>query len=108
MTHIRKNMIMANDGFKCANCKRIVDPHTAGSCRNHCPYCLFSMHVDESVPGDRASDCKSLMIPIAVELNKKKGTRLIHLCKSCGKKVYNRTAPDDDWELICSLSRVPH
>jgi hypothetical protein len=47
------------------------------------------------------------MAPVGVELNKKKGTRIVHVCKSCGHKAYNRMAPDDDWELICRLSRIP-
>jgi hypothetical protein len=105
--HIRKNMIDANEGFKCANCKRTVGPHEGGSCRNHCPYCLFSLHVDKDVPGDRLSECQGLMAPTGAELNKKKGPRLFHVCKSCGQKVVNRCAPDDDWELVCRISRIP-
>ncbi len=105
--HIRKNMIAANEGFKCANCKRIVEPATEGVCRNHCPFCLHSLHVDLDVPGDRANECRGLMAPIGMENNKKKGTRILHMCKSCGQKSYNRTAPDDDWNLICELSRRP-
>jgi hypothetical protein len=105
--HIRKNMIQANEGFKCKNCRRVVEPHTGGSCRNHCPFCLFSLHVDLEVPGDRANECQGLMAPVGVENNKKKGTRIIQVCKECGVKSYNRVAPDDDWDLICNLSRIP-
>jgi len=105
--HIRKNMIDANEGFKCANCKRTVGPHEGGSCRNHCPYCLFSLHVDKDVPGDRLSECQGLMAPTGVEQNKKKGVRIIHVCKTCGQKAVNRMAPDDDWELVCRISRIP-
>jgi len=105
--HIRKNMLKANEGFKCKNCGRMVEPHGGGSCRNHCPFCLHSLHVDLDVPGDRESECKNLMVPVAVENNKKKGTRIKHMCKSCGFEIFNRIAPDDDWELICRLSRVP-
>lgn len=105
--HIRKNMIQANEGFKCKHCKRSVDPHTGGSCRNHCPYCLYSLHVDLEVPGDRANECMGLMVPIGMEENKKKGTRILHMCQQCGFKGFNRIAPDDDWELICRLSRSP-
>jgi len=100
-------MIAANEGFKCANCHRIVEAHTGGSYRNHCPFCLHSLHVDQDVPGDRASECKGLMVPIGMENNKKKGTRILHMCKVCGHKAFNRIAPDDDWELVCSLSRIP-
>ncbi len=100
-------MIQANEGFKCKQCKKMVEPHTGGSCRNHCPYCLYSLHVDLNVPGDRLNECEGLMVPISVENNKKKGTRILHMCRSCGFKGFNRIAPDDDWELICRLSRVP-
>jgi len=47
------------------------------------------------------------MVPAGVELSKKKGTRVLHICQKCGHKIYNRTAPDDDWDLICKLSRIP-
>jgi len=63
--------------------------------------------VDLELPGDRQSECKGLMVPTGVELNKKKGPRVIHVCKACGHKAINRMAPDDDWDLICSLSRIP-
>lgn len=103
----RKNPIKKNEGFKCAQCKKKIPPHQAGGCRNHCPFCLCSMHVDEKVPGDRLSECQGLMKPVGIELNKKKGPRVIHVCQQCGIKTYNRTAPDDDWALICQLSRIP-
>jgi len=34
---------------------------------DHCPKCLWGKHVDEEVPGDRASMCKGLMQPIRSE-----------------------------------------
>ena len=102
-------LIKINEGFTCKNkkCKKNVAPHAAGSCRNHCPYCLFSLHMDLETPGDRLSECQSLMAPIDSELNKKKGPRLEHMCQSCGYKSFNRVAPDDAWDLICQLSRIP-
>lgn len=100
-------MIQNNEGFQCVKCKMHVEKHPGGSCRNHCPYCLCSLHVDLDVPGDRKNECKGLMKPIGVELNKKKGTRVIHMCQECGQKSYNRTAEDDNWDLICELSKVP-
>lgn len=103
----KKHPTKINEGFKCQKCKMPVPPHEAGSCRNHCHHCLYSMHVDLETPGDRLSECKGLMAPIGIELNKKKGTRVIHMCQKCGFKAYNRTAPDDNWDLICQLSRVP-
>jgi len=105
--HIRKNMIKGNKGFTCKQCKKKVGKHTGGSCRNHCPFCLYSLHVDLEVPGDRKCECEGLMVPVGLELNKKKGDRIIHICQKCGHKSYNRIAPDDDYDLICELSRVP-
>ena len=102
----RNNPITRNEGFTCAKCGKKVKPHDGGSCRNHCNYCLYSFHVDV-VPGDRLSECEGLMKPVGIQLNKKKVTRVIHVCQKCGIKTYNRSAPDDDWDLICELSRIP-
>jgi hypothetical protein len=96
-----------NEGFTCAKCERAVPPHAGGSCRNHCPFCLHSLHVDEKVPGDRLSDCQGVMAPIGFEQGRRKGPRLEHMCVTCGFKAFNPAAPDDDWELICQLSRIP-
>lgn len=46
-----------NETFVCKVCGRTVVPEGAGSShRNHCPNCLYSLHVDIN-PGDRESDC---------------------------------------------------
>jgi len=100
-------MIANNKGFVCKKCGKKVGKHTGGSCRNHCPFCLYSLHVDLDVPGDRANECQGLMRPVGIELNKKKGIRILHLCQTCGHKAYNCSAPDDNFDLICELSRVP-
>ncbi len=78
-----------------------------GGCRNHCPFCLYSMHVDMNVPGYRLSECEGQMKPVGIEIHKKKGTRIIHVCQKCGLKTFTRSAPDDDWDLICQLSKIP-
>ena len=42
-----------NDSFPCENCGKMITPEGAGTHhRNHCPYCLCSIHVDNE-PGDR-------------------------------------------------------
>jgi hypothetical protein len=105
--NIRKNMIQNNKGFICKKCRKRVGKHEGGSCRNHCPFCLYSLHVDLNVPGDRQCECEGLMKPVGLQLNKKKGIRIAHVCQQCGLKSYNRTAPDDNYDLICELSRIP-
>lgn len=91
----RKNFITNNEGFICENCGRDVLPLKNGSCRNHCPFCFYSKHVDKDVPGDRLSECGGLMKPIAYEYHSKKGYMIVHKCCECGKTIKNKTAFDD-------------
>jgi hypothetical protein len=90
----RKNFIHKNEGFICENCGEEVYPLRNGSCRNHCPICFHSKHVD-NVPGDRLSDCKGIMEPIDFEYRTKKGYMIIHKCKKCGKEQKNKMAFED-------------
>ncbi len=80
-----------NSGFTCINCFKEVLPLTNGSYRNHCPFCLFSLHVDVS-PGDRSNDCLGLMRPITYRKTSKKGYQLKHQCMKCKKEQWNIVA----------------
>ena len=95
-----------NQGFVCQHCGKNVVPLTNGSYRNHCPFCLYSLHVD-IMPGDRANDCKGLMQPIKVEYNSKKGFQIIHSCTKCGaiqkNKIAEDTEQEDNKEIIYKL-----
>jgi len=52
-----------SDHYICKNCKKEVSYKAPGTKnRNHCPYCLYSVHVDNSI-GDRKSKCWGLMVP---------------------------------------------
>lgn len=65
-----------NESFTCKNCGRLVTLEGAGSGhRNHCPNCLFSLHVDIE-PGDRESDCGGHMEPVSVWVRKMENGRL--------------------------------
>jgi DNA-directed RNA polymerase subunit RPC12/RpoP len=83
-----------NAGFICIKCGVEVKPLTNGSYRNHCPHCIYSIHID-NMPGDRANDCLGLMKPIGVHFHSKKGLQIVHQCQKCGAEKVNRTAPDD-------------
>lgn len=41
-----------NETFHCLECGKLV-PLAERTCRNHCPYCFASRHVDGDIPGDR-------------------------------------------------------
>jgi len=63
--------------------------------RNHCPRCLWSRHVDESI-GDRRSACNQLMEPIALSAPESGEWSIVHRCTGCGQLRGNRVAGDDD------------
>ena len=90
-----------DEEFICENCGKKV-PKLGYSCRNHCPYCLYSKHVDID-PGDRAQSCHGLLEPIGIEKNKK-GYIIIFKCKKCGEIRKNKIAEDDDMDKIIELS----
>ena len=70
-------------GFHCAHCGRLAPESSLGtSQRNHCPFCLWSLHVDIR-PGDRNSLCRSPMEPIALWASDGKELRLLHRCTGC-------------------------
>ncbi len=88
---------MRNESFICLHCKKEVVKHPTGSARNHCPYCLTSLHVDEKKPGDRLATCHGLMKPVGIDYRKSKGDMIRHRCEKCGKEMLNIVAPDDDF-----------
>lgn len=71
---------------------------------NHCPFCLWSKHVDIN-PGDRASFCGGMMEPISVE---EKGGEysLTHKCQKCGHQKKNKIAPNDNFDEIVEISKL--
>jgi DNA-directed RNA polymerase subunit RPC12/RpoP len=94
-----------NAGFACARCGADVEPLTNGGYRNHCPRCLWSVHVDEA-PGDRASSCGGALAPVGVDYRGAKGFVVVHRCESCGATRRNRAAPDDVDALIRLMARA--
>ena len=95
-----------NQGFACLNCGRKIKALTNGSYRNHCPACLYSLHVDIK-PGDRAQSCGGLMMPVGLAYKPKKGWQIIHRCQRCGGRSRNKVALDsqqpDNLDLLARL-----
>jgi hypothetical protein len=108
----RKNQ---EKGFECLHCHNYVSVETLISGvqnRNHCPYCLWSRHVDSRVAGDRLSACKAQMRPVGLTLKRvhKKYNQeaqgelmLIHQCVVCSKVSINRIAADDDTQTVIEI-----
>lgn len=92
-----------NTKLECHSCgKKFTFDAPGTKNRNHCPFCLFSVHVDEKV-GDRKSECKGLMEPIGKFLRPNGEEVLVHKCLECGKMSNNRVAGDDDFEKVAEL-----
>lgn len=89
--------------YKCGRCEKAFSDEAIGTKnRNHCPFCLWSKHVDEEI-GDRASKCGGLMRPICFAEKKDGEIMVIHECLSCGKISKNRIAGDDSEEKIIEI-----
>jgi hypothetical protein len=94
-----------SEEFKCGHCRAFIGPTIyGGKHRNHCPLCLYSRHVDRSHPGDRASDCRSLMEPIGTFARDNGEQMVVHRCGGCGTERHNRVAADDS---AIALLRLP-
>ena len=92
-----------DEGFICEHCNQEVKPLGYTS-RDHCPYCLYSKHVDIN-PGDRQNLCKGILQPIEIE--KFKDTyKIIYKCQKCNKIHKNIVAKDDDINEIIKVSKI--
>ena len=98
----KKIFTKIDEEFICDNCNKKVSK-LGYTCRNHCPYCLHSKHVDIN-PGDRSEECKGSLEPVGLEIDPKKGYVIIFKCKKCGAIRKNKAAEDDNKDLIIELS----
>ena len=100
--------------FKCAHCNYIVpSAHWVSGVnnRNHCPYCLWSCHLDLFAAGDRLSACKAPMQPLALTTKRSRDKyshgrgelMLVHMCTNCEDISINRIAADDDTDTLLEV-----
>ena len=104
-----------NADFTCLHCGSYV---SAAQClagvgnRNHCPYCLWSRHLDLLEAGDRLAACKAPMRPVGLTLKRSRNKyarviggelMLVHLCTECEHISINRIAADDIPEAIIEV-----
>ena len=97
-----KNFTVRDEEFICENCHKKVEKLNYTS-RDHCPYCLYSKHID-IMPGDRQNTCLGLLEPVSIE-KFKNSFKIIYKCKKCGKLHKNIMAKDDNFDLIINLSK---
>lgn len=98
--NLSNKFIKKIEDFLCkkCGCEVVGDGYT-----NHCPECLWSMHVDY-YPGDREALCKGMMEPIGV-IYEKNGYVLEHRCGKCGKQITNKVVAEDNMDSVLKLSK---
>jgi hypothetical protein len=101
--------------FSCLQCGVIVSgafERSGVRNRNHCPYCLWSRHLDWRTPGDRLSSCKGAMQPIGLTLKNARNKyaavpsgelMVAHHCAACGAISINRIAADDGTDSLMAV-----
>jgi hypothetical protein len=94
-----KNFIRVKENFVCDNCGFEM---TGDGYTDHCPKCLWGKHVDEVVPGDRASECKGLMEPTRV-MYEKGDLKINYRCMKCNHEFRVRSGEGDDREKLLEL-----
>jgi len=94
-------MIKINESFICISCKSKVSKANK-TCRNHCPFCFTSLHIDWDIPWDRNTNCMWIMLPIDYDY-KSDWTKILFCCKKCGKKHRNKQSDDDCLENLISI-----
>ncbi|MBW8009663.1 MAG: RNHCP domain-containing protein [Chloroflexi bacterium] len=94
-----KSFQRTREDFICENCGHRVE---GSGYTNHCPACLWSKHVDIN-PGDREELCGGMMEPVRVEGHSGE-FRLVHRCVECGIEKRNKTAENDDFEIVLRIA----
>ena len=101
------NAGMPGPAFLCTHCDHTIPGSAPGTAhRNHCPHCLWSLHVDLKT-GDRRSACRGPMEPISIGIQANGEWFLLHRCQRCGMIRMNRIAGDDNEVLLVSMALRP-
>lgn len=90
------------EDFRCFHCHKGVK---GTGYTDHCPYCLWSLHVDIN-PGDRSSSCRGEMAPISA-VNERKNIKIRYECLKCGIIKNVNAAPNDSKDLLLKLIDHP-
>ncbi len=100
-----KNFSKNVEDFDCLKCGF----HVIGTgYTDHCPKCLYSMHVDIN-PGDRECACRGLMKPVKVSLGRSGTFTIYYVCEKCGISKRVKASDMDDKErlfLIAEGSKI--
>ena len=95
---IQKKFQRTIEDFECDHCGKRV---SGNGYTNHCPFCLWSKHVDLN-PGDRQNGCRGLMEPVGAFF-KNNQWHILQKCAKCGVEKKIRSAENDRKEVLIEL-----
>ncbi len=95
----RRNFVRKVEDFKCGRCGMEIK---GNGYTDHCPKCLWGRHVDEKIPGDRASTCRKMMEPLRV-LYEKGDYKIQYKCLGCQHQFTVKADKNDDREELLKL-----
>ena len=58
-------------------------------------------------PGDRSCSCHGILRPVAIDPGKKGTYKIVYQCEKCGMIKRNKTAKDDNMDLIVQIMSHP-
>ncbi len=93
-----RNFQRTIESFTCVHCGLEVE---GNGYTNHCPRCLWSLHVDIK-PGDREESCRGAMEPVGAQ-TRSGAVSIFHRCSACGEIRKVKSAAGDNFEVILKL-----
>lgn len=94
-----RKFIRHKEDFVCKNCNQFVE---GNGYTNHCPKCLYTLHVDK-YPGDRQELCHGLMKPIDIVTKGGEPKHVIHKCSICKIVKQNILSTSDSRQAIIDV-----
>lgn len=87
------------ENFVCKNCNQAVE---GNGYTNHCPNCLYSVHIDR-YPGDRKELCLGIMSPIDIITKGGDAEYVVHICNLCKVVKRNVLSEKDSMKSITDI-----
>ena len=84
-------------------CKKCGNFTQGNGYTNHCPKCLWSLHIDIN-PGDRQEKCQGMMEPVNIEIQAGEYS-VLQKCQKCGFERRNKIGESDDFTAVLKLAK---
>lgn len=96
-----KQFTRREEDFTCIMCSKHIE---GTGYTNHCPYCLYSIHIDV-YPGDRQEQCHGIMKPIDIVTRGGEPVDVIHQCQKCFITKTNKLSEGDSMDAVITIMK---